>query len=318
MEIQKRNINIDLVKTIAVFSVISVHFFSNAGFYDKVISKNMYLGVLFRTLFMICVPLFMITTGYLMKNKMLSKKYYLGINRVLIIYLLDAILYLGYNNIYNGESFSIKHIIKSILSFEIGYSWYVEMYIGLFLLIPFINLIYNNLKTKKEKQILILTMLILTSFQGIFNIKYSLIPDWWTGIYPLTYYFIGCYLNEYKINIKAYKNILLFLACLTILSVINIYISKENIFVWGIYNDWCSILNLLTSSLVFIFIVNLDLQKLNIKIKRIILKISELSFGMYLASWLADNYIYINVFPRLAFCSIKNYIIAVPLIIILS
>ena len=232
MEIQKRNINIDLVKTIAVFSVISVHFFSNAGFYDKVISKNMYLGVLFRTLFMICVPLFMITTGYLMKNKMLSKKYYLGINRVLIIYLLDAILYLGYNNIYNGESFSIKHIIKSILSFEIGYSWYVEMYIGLFLLIPFINLIYNNLKTKKEKQILILTMLILTSFQGIFNIKYSLIPDWWTGIYPLTYYFIGCYLNEYKINIKAYKNILLFLACLTISSVINIYISKENIFVW--------------------------------------------------------------------------------------
>ena len=318
MEIQKRNINIDLVKTIAVFSVISVHFFSNAGFYDKVISKNMYLGVLFRTLFMICVPLFMITTGYLMKNKMLSKKYYLGINRVLIIYLLDAILYLGYNNIYNGESFSIKHIIKSILSFEIGYSWYVEMYIGLFLLIPFINLIYNNLKTKKEKQILILTMLILTSFQGIFNIKYSLIPDWWTNIYPLTYYFIGCYLNEYKINIKAYKNILLFLACLTISSVINIYISKENIFVWGIYNDWCSILNLLTSSLVFIFIVNLDLQKLNIKIKRIILKISELSFGMYLASWLADNYIYINVFPRLAFCSIKNYIIAVPLIIILS
>lgn len=318
MEIQKRNINIDLVKTIAVFSVISVHFFSNAGFYDKVISKNMYLGVLFRTLFMICVPLFMITTGYLMKNKMLSKKYYLGINRVLIIYLLDAILYLGYNNIYNGESFSIKHIIKSILSFEIGYSWYVEMYIGLFLLIPFINLIYNNLKTKKEKQILILTMLILTSFQGIFNIKYSLIPDWWTGIYPLTYYFIGCYLNEYKINIKAYKNILLFLACLTISSVINIYISKENIFVWGIYNDWCSILNLLTSSLVFIFIVNLDLQKLNIKIKRIILKISELSFGMYLTSWLADNYIYINVFPRLAFCSIKNYIIAVPLIIILS
>lgn len=278
----------------------------------------MYLGVLFRTLFMICVPLFMITTGYLMKNKMLSKKYYLGINRVLIIYLLDAILYLGYNNIYNGESFSIKHIIKSILSFEIGYSWYVEMYIGLFLLIPFINLIYNNLKTKKEKQILILTMLILTSFQGIFNIKYSLIPDWWTNIYPLTYYFIGCYLNEYKINIKAYKNILLFLACLTISSVINIYISKENIFVWGIYNDWCSILNLLTSSLVFIFIVNLDLQKLNIKIKRIILKISELSFGMYLASWLADNYIYINVFPRLAFCSIKNYIIAVPLIIILS
>ena len=102
-------------------------------------------------------------------------------------------IYLGYNTIYNGESFSIRHIIKSILNFDIGYSWYIKMYLGLFLLIPFINLIYNNLKNKKQKQVLILTMLVLTSFQGIFNIKYNLIPDWWISIYPLTYYFIGCY-----------------------------------------------------------------------------------------------------------------------------
>lgn len=176
---KKRNINIDLIKCVAVFSVISVHFFANVGLYKNVInSTNMYIGIFFRTLFMICVPLFIITTGYLMKNKTLSKKYYLGVLRVLIIYLLDAFIYLGYNTIYNGESFSIRHIIKSILNFDIGYSWYIKMYLGLFLLIPFINLIYNNLKNKKQKQVLILTMLVLTSFQGIFNIKYNLIPDW--------------------------------------------------------------------------------------------------------------------------------------------
>lgn len=101
-----------------------------------------------------------------MKNKTLNKKYYLGISRVLIIYLLDSILYLGYNAIYNDTAFSIRNIVKSILYFDIGYSWYIEMYIGLFLMIPFINLIYNNLKNKKQKQILILTMFVLTSFQG--------------------------------------------------------------------------------------------------------------------------------------------------------
>lgn len=278
----------------------------------------MYIAVLFRTLFMICVPLFMITTGYLMKNKTLSRKYYLGINRVLIIYLLDAILYLGYNNIYNGESFSIKHIIKSILSFEIGYSWYIEMYIGLFLLIPFINLIYNNLKSKKEKQILILTMLILTSFQGIFNIKYSIIPDWWINIYPLTYYFIGCHLREYKINIKAYKNILLFLVCLIISSLINIYTSKGSSFVWGTHNDWGSILNILTSSLVFIFIINLNLQKINIKVKKIIIKISELSLGMYLTSAVVDNFLYFNHFKNTNFLNYQGYFKIVPLAFIIS
>lgn len=72
---KKRNINIDLIKCIAVFSVISVHYFANVGLYKTIIEENkMYIGIVFRTLFMICVPLFIITTGYLMKNKMLSKK----------------------------------------------------------------------------------------------------------------------------------------------------------------------------------------------------------------------------------------------------
>ena len=75
---KKRNINIDLIKCIAVFSVLSVHFFKNTDFYNKTITNSLYLGVFFRTLFMICVPLFLITTGYLMKNKELNKKYYFG------------------------------------------------------------------------------------------------------------------------------------------------------------------------------------------------------------------------------------------------
>ena len=316
---KKRNNNINLIKCIAVFSVISVHFFLNNGFYDiLMLGSKAYIGIIFRTLFMICVPLFIITTGYLMKNKSLSKKYYLGLSRVLIIYLIDAILYLYYNSIYNNTSFSIRYIVKSILSFKIGYSWYIKMYLGLFLLIPFINLIYNNLTNKKQKQILILTMLSLTSFQGIFNIKYILIPDWWISIYPLTYYFIGCYLKEYKININRYLNILLFIMILIVSSLINIYFSNGNKFVWGIYNDWSSIFNLLTSVLVFIFIINLDFSKVSKKVNRVIVKISELSLGMYLSSSVVDDFLYFHYFKDINFFSIKGYFEIVPLVFVLS
>lgn len=316
---KKRNINIDLIKCIAVFSVISVHFFLNNGFYDiLMLDSKTYIGTIFRTLFMIYVPLFIITTGYLMKNKTLSKKYYLGVLRVLIIYLIDAILYLFYNAIYNNTSFTIRHVIKSILAFDIGYSWYIKMYLGLFLLIPFINLIYNNLKNKKQKQILILTMLILTSFQGIFNIKYILIPDWWISIYPLTYYFIGCYLKEYKVNINKYLNVLLFIIVLIISSLINIHFSNGNKFVWGIYNDWGSIFNVLTSVLIFIFIINLNLNNVSNKISRVIVKVSELSLGIYLTSSMVDDFLYFHYFKDINFFSIKGYFEIVPLVLILS
>lgn len=316
---KKRNINIDLIKCIVVFSVISVHFFLNNGFYEvPILGYKAYIGTIFRTLFMICVPLFIMTTGYLMKNKTLSKKYYLGLSRVLIIYLIDAVLYLYYNSIYNNTSFSIRHIISSILAFKIGYSWYIKMYLGLFLLIPFINLIYNNLKNKKQKQILILTMLTLTSFQGIFNIKYILIPDWWISIYPLTYYFIGCYLKEYKVNINKYLNVLLFVIVLIVSSLINIHFSNGNKFVWGIYNDWGSIFNVLTSVLVFIFVINLNLGKVSNKISRVIVKISELSLGMYLTSSMIDDFLYFHYFKDINFFSIKGYFEIVPLVLILS
>ena len=109
-----------------------------------IVGNKMYIGIFFRTLFMICVPLFIIVTGYLMKDKKLSKKYYFsGGIRVLLIYLLDSVLFLSYNAIYNNGEFNIKYIIKSILSFDIGYAWYIEMYFGLFLLIPFISFEYN-------------------------------------------------------------------------------------------------------------------------------------------------------------------------------
>lgn len=318
--IKNRNINIDLVKCIAVFSVISVHFFLNTGFYDKnIINIDTYLMSFFRTIFMICVPLFMITTGYLMKNKKINKKYYLGIIRILIIYLLSSLLYLSYQCFYLKEvPFSLRYIVSSILKFEVGYSWYIEMYIGLFLIIPFLNIIYNNLETKKQKKILMITMLSLTSFQGILNIKYSLIPDWWINIYPITYYFIGCYLNEYKINIKKSLNITLLIITLLISTTINILICNGGIFVRGIHNDWGSIFNIITSTLIFLFITNLNLEKLNAKLKRIIIKISELSLGIYLTSSVVDNLIYYRVFKELSVCNLRGYIILVPLVIVLS
>lgn len=38
---KSRNINLDLIRCLAVFSVISVHFFLNTGFYDEeVIGKK--------------------------------------------------------------------------------------------------------------------------------------------------------------------------------------------------------------------------------------------------------------------------------------
>lgn len=68
---KKRYIGIDIIKTIAVLFVICVHFFMNTGYYKQALTpgENLFAQTFLRWLFYICVPLFVITTGYLQLKK---------------------------------------------------------------------------------------------------------------------------------------------------------------------------------------------------------------------------------------------------------
>ena len=308
---KERNINLDLIRVLAVISVLSVHFFLNNEYYlNKMLGEKMFLMTLVRTFFMICVPLFIILTGYLMNKKQLSKEYYKGISKILYIYIFISICCLIYRYIFLNVDFSIKQAIFSVLSFEAApYSWYIEMYIGLFLLIPFLNLIYSNLENKKSKLILLITLLILTCLPSILNIynfdsvrwffnpslssNYQLlVPKYWVSIYPITYYFIGSYISEYGFNIRKKLNFILIIVAVLILGAFNYYRSYNSQFVFGIYSDWGSLQNTLLSCLVFGFLLNLNLSKISVFSKKVIIKISELSLGIYLSSWIFDNAFY--------------------------
>lgn len=81
---QKRNLNLDLIRSVAIFFVISVHFLLNTSFYSTAVyGKKMYLLILFRVVFMSCVSLFIMLTGYLMNKKEPTKEYYKKLAKLL-------------------------------------------------------------------------------------------------------------------------------------------------------------------------------------------------------------------------------------------
>jgi surface polysaccharide O-acyltransferase-like enzyme len=140
---EKRNPAMDIIRIVAAFTVLSVHFFLNNGFYyETVQGAPMYIMSLMRTLFSVCVPLFLILTGYLMSHKTLSKSYYKGISKTLIIFVLATLACMLFKTFYKGDEFSLSKFILGTLDFTgANYSWYIEMYIGLFLIAPFLNLV---------------------------------------------------------------------------------------------------------------------------------------------------------------------------------
>lgn len=95
---KERNINLDLIRCVAVIFVISVHFCLNSGFYELTCSgMRMLIMCILRTAFITCVPLFLMLTGYLMNKKELTLSYYKGIKRTYCIYVLVCICCLLFN-----------------------------------------------------------------------------------------------------------------------------------------------------------------------------------------------------------------------------
>lgn len=336
--IKARNPAMDIVRCFALFCVISVHFFAHIRFYyQPVIGNEMYILTLMRSFFMICVPLFLLLTGYLNCNKKLTKGYYLKISRTIGIYLLASVACIIYRLAVNHEDISLVYLIGGFFGYKNApYAWYIEMYIGLFLLTPFLNVLYNNLDSKRKKQALVLTFIILTALPSIINIyrpdlnwflnpssssEYGpIIPDWWINIYPLTYYFLGCYLREYKLNIRIRYQALLLLLVIIANGSFNFYRSYNTTFIQGEWQQYYGITQVIQAVLVFSIIARINYSKFPAALTKFIGKISGLCLGGYLISWIFDSYIYkiLNTNIPKATDRLPYFLITVPIVFICS
>ncbi len=147
----KRNETLDIIRIISLLCINGVHFFRNSGFYSvPVEGGKMLILCIFRSLFIICVPMFLMLSGYLMNQKTPSKKYFWGITKTIVIYFLCSVVFSLFLKFVQKEEMDPKIFITNLFSFEgTKYAWYIEMYLGLYLIIPFLNIIFNNLKDKK-------------------------------------------------------------------------------------------------------------------------------------------------------------------------
>ena len=306
-----RSPNLDIIRIFALFCVVGVHFFVHTDFYAyHVNSLNMYIMTVLRSFFAVCVPLFIILTGYLMKNKTLSVKFYKGIVKTMAIYLLASVGNYIYRIAVIKEDMSVLSMLTGILDFTTAeYAWYVEMYIGLFLLIPFLNLIYNNLENKSHKLALVFTLIFLTSAPSVLNVwnfaspssfilpsanthYIALVPDWWSGLYPLTYYFIGCWLREYGLGISRRKNAVLLAVSVLFWGLFNIYRSYPVYFSVGGWVEWGGLPQVCNATLLFGLMLNIRESSVPEKLHKPLKLLSDLTFGAYLMSWVFDDFFY--------------------------
>lgn len=295
-DMKERSPGLDLVRTLAVLCVLVTHAIAYTGVMDASPATPAWcVYLVLRFAAMAGVPLFLLLSGYLCCDKKFSRTYYGGVISVVLSYLLIAAAVVILCTVTGLQKFTLWEGVRGILNFTAhGYAWYVEMYLGLFLLIPFLNLIFHGLPSAKSRLVLIVTLAVLTllpptleSFR-VGGASLDITGDYWRAMYPLTYYFIGAFIRKHppklsRIARLALAGIALAIPCVLCFA----FTLRDGAYAWYMMNGFASVTAAMTGVAFFLLLYDLPLRSKPIRFG--LKEISVCSFEIYLFSYITDQ-----------------------------
>ena len=196
----------DLFRILGLLFVNGLHACLYNGFYSvPQIGWEIWLSTSFRWLFYGCNAMFMLLTGYLKSSKPWNKRYYKGLWTVLTGYVLTCIISYPVRYFLIGETDGIRVWLERFFTFS-NYAWYVEMYIGLILISPILNLALQQISDRRKLLALAGCCVFVTSLHSVTAV--DLIPNYWSAMYPVTLYVLGGVIRKLQPKIPVWSCLL--------------------------------------------------------------------------------------------------------------
>lgn len=297
IETKKRLIQFDLLRILAIFFMMLLHIAGSNWDWTAVDSFEWNTFNVYDSIARCCVPIFVMISGMFFLNddriEPIGYIYKKRILRLVTAYLFWSTLYSLYVNLIlqNDSGVEIKKQIAIDIVNGRYHLWFVPMMIGLYMVVPFLKKICSDKKTEEYYIILV----IVFTF-GLNVLK--LIPQSDIFVYGI----LG--------NFNLYMVLGMISAVLTIIA--TVVISKKNGYPTQTFYGYLmpNVLGMAVAVYVF-FAKRVSKWKFSERMKTVIVKISQISFGMYL---IHDFFIilfskYLNI-TTMSF----NAIISVPFI----
>ncbi len=282
----ERNYGIDILKILAIFMVVILHILGRGGILDacEVGSAQYYVSWLMESLAYCAVNCFAMATGYLM----IDKKY--KTSRIISLWLQVSFFSIIFTVIMELMSYEVdaKLWFKSFFPASTGLYWYFSAYFGLFFLMPFINKLLNSLS---KRQFTLLCTVLLAFFSVINMVKFSDIFSTYSGydcFWLCIVYIFGAYIKRFNIFEKTNKLWFLLIyiasACVSFVSYVALNQMKDRPFSSIIPDkvllQYTSPFVVLCAFSLLIFCSKIQLR--NKAIKKLVVTLSSLSFGVYI------------------------------------
>lgn len=309
-EQEERNQNLDLLRIVAMFCIVSMHYFGWGGLAGapNTPTLNMAFGGGLAVATNCGVNCFYLISGFFIKQEETLEECRKRIIKVWVPTLFYSVLIPNLLFLLGKISLSSKQIVMTFFPILSNQYWFTTCFLAMTALLPFIAVMFKNLDDSKITRLMII-MIIIDSIQPILG--YNAFSNIGYGIvHAFTMYTIGYTIRRRNWRLRSFVTIPVFIACVGIIGLITIVSIK----ITGDRNrtiaDYNSILMIIQSVAFFMFFLNL---KVSIKFS----KLSPYIFGIYLLNdnQYARKVLWLNIFHCDDFYSSKympiHYLITV-------
>lgn len=203
---KRRNSNFELLRILAMLGIIAIHYTyaSLGGMIQNAVFPNfswMFTHLIYSFAYPLVNCFVLITAYYLINQTVFSLRK--PINLLIITSFYGIVGYMV-SIVFNINSFSFKELIFSIFPFINGLRWFVETYIILILLAPFMNKALKFL-TKNGYQLLICIQICIFSLWYSVGLSAPILDNGYGIINFVTLYLIGGYIRRFSGELKFFK-----------------------------------------------------------------------------------------------------------------
>lgn len=295
---KERLVGPDILRVAAIMLVVLTHLinFNSAHFMHSDIRSPIWTVTVFiRYTVILCVPLFLMLSGYLLSRRKTDRRHFTSIITVMISwFVLTVLTNIAEWYLFAPTAVSVPRAILNIFSFSYGYTWYVEMYLCLFLVIPYLNMILDKLSRRGQLGLIAVfgALTLLPTFGKSFivtGIWFNGFPEQFEGIYCITYYLIGAYIARNKPTPSRWLCAAVFIGTVGIETALNFYYSSGE-YAWWLFNQYSALPHAIATTALFLLFYRT--QKLPRPVGAVVREISVCSFEMYLISYFTDKIFY--------------------------
>lgn len=319
-----RKIYLDVLRIIAIFFVVFNHT-GTRGFFLFSVTENPYTYWVYLFLSILCkvaVPLFFMVSGSLIlsKNESISLLYYKRVLKYTMVLIIFSLYWYISSISWDYTKFSLSEFLTKIYSINIIVPyWFLYSYLAALIMLPFIRRMAQGMSKKEFVYLLILQVMfsgILPAIQYLFfDDKYKIFISLQIVTTTSIFFMLMGYFFENKLiinqsNKKKITFIIVLFGAISLLiacGLTHLKAVKTGEFSESFYNSFIA---LPTIAIFYITKEIVNRFKANKSLQKVIISISECTFGIYLFEEYFRNklnFIYEALLPYLH-CMLSSYI----------